>query len=71
MKKSFVAFMRAAMSRKRCAFLSASSRGRDARALGRLGNRLAMLVGACQEEDVLAPLAVWRASTSTAIVVYA
>ena len=49
--------MRGIRSWKRAALRSASSLGRHALALGRLGDRLAVLVGAGQEEDLLAALA--------------
>ena len=71
MKKSFEPSIRPASSRKRGALRSTSSRGADALALGGQRDRLAVLVGAGEEEDVLAALAMWRASTSAAIVEYA
>ena len=57
MKKSLVASSRGTSAWKRSALRSASSLRRDALALGRLRDRLAVLVGAGQEEDVLAALA--------------
>ena len=57
MKKSLVALSRAASSLNRTAFRSPSSRGVMPELLGRLGDRLAVLVGAGEEEHVLAALA--------------
>ena len=57
MKKSLVTLMRGISALKRSALRSASSLRRDALALGRLGDRLAVLVGAGEEEHVLAALA--------------
>ena len=57
MKKSFVASRRGASALKRSALRSASSCGSRPCAFGRVGHRLAVLVGAGEEEDVLAALA--------------
>ena len=57
MKKSFEASTSSAISWKRGALRSASSCGVDPLALGRQRDRLAVLVGAGEEEDVLAALA--------------
>ena len=57
MKKSFVASTRSAMSRKRTEFRSASSRGVMPSRSAAWVDRLAVLVGAREEEDVLPALA--------------
>ena len=57
MKKSLVALTRSAMSRKRTALRSAELARGDALALGHLRHRLAVLVRAREEEDVLPALA--------------
>ena len=58
MKKSFDAPRRGMSARKRSALRSASSLGSRPWRLGGVGDRLAVLVGAGEEEDVLAALAV-------------
>ena len=57
MKKSLEALIFGSSSLNLGALRSASSRGVDAELLGRLRDRLAVLVGAGQKEHVLAPLA--------------
>ena len=57
MKKSFVAFSLAASSLKWTALRVAQLAGGDAELLRRQGDRLAVLVGPGEEEDVLAALA--------------
>ena len=57
MKKSFDALIRGSRSRNRCALRSASSFGEIPSLLGDLRDRLAVLVGAREEEHVLAALA--------------
>ena len=57
MKKSLVASIVGISSSNLAALRSASSCGVDPLALGRLRDRLAVLVGAGEEEDVLAALA--------------
>ena len=56
MKKSLVTFNRAASSLKRTRVAVAQLARRDAELLGRLGDRLAVLVRAREEEDLLATL---------------
>ena len=58
MKKSLEASRRGISALKRSALRSASSCGSTPCAFGRVGDRLAVLVGAGQEEHVLAALAV-------------
>ena len=58
MKKSLDALMRGSRSMKRCALRSASSFGVMPSRLGDLRDRLAVLVGAGEEEHLLAALAV-------------
>ena len=58
MKKSLDALMRGSRSRKRCGVAVGELLRRDALALGDLRDRLAVLVGAGEEEHVLAALAV-------------
>ena len=57
MKKSLDASSRGISALKRSALRSASSCGVDALRLGGVGDRLAVLVGAGEEEHVLAALA--------------
>ena len=56
MKKSLVTFSRGIIASKRAALRSASSFGADALRLGRERDRLAVLVGAGEEEDLLTAL---------------
>ena len=58
MKKSLLASSSGASALKRSAFLSASSCGATPERVRRVGDRLAVLVGARQEEHLLAALAV-------------
>ena len=57
MKKSLVAFSRGGELLEADRVAVAQLARRDAELLGRLGDRLAVLVGAREEEDVLAALA--------------
>ncbi len=57
MKKSLEALMRGISAWKRCGVAVGELLRRHALALGRLRDRLAVLVGAGEEEDVLAALA--------------